>query len=120
DIEDDFRKMAGPAYEMAQRAAPFIGQQAAGGDVTCTSILAAKFNDGTSIVETLPSRNCHRGTMAIVLLDRKRSSIRACAERSLGFSAGSWIGSICFATRLTTGFGCPPASERNYRPLKLQ
>lgn len=54
DIQDDFRKMAGPAYEMAQRAAPFIGQQAAGGDVTCTSILAAKFNDGISIVEITP------------------------------------------------------------------
>src|SRR5262249_1021657 len=63
---------------------------------------------------------CHRGTMAIVLLDRKRSSIRACAERSLGFSAGSCIGSICFATPLTTGFGFPPASERHYRPLKLE
>jgi len=50
-IQSAFRELAIPAYEMAQRAAPFIGQQAAGGDVTCGSILAAKFNDGISIVE---------------------------------------------------------------------
>jgi len=51
EIQADFRGVAGPAFEMAQKAAPFIGQQAAGGDVTCGSILAAKFNDGISIVE---------------------------------------------------------------------
>jgi 20S proteasome alpha/beta subunit len=51
DIQASFRELAGPAFSMAQQAAPFIGQQAAGGDVTVGSILAAKFNDGISIVE---------------------------------------------------------------------
>jgi len=51
EIQGAFRELAAPAYEMAQRAAPFIGQQAAGGDVTCGSILAAKFNDGVFIIE---------------------------------------------------------------------
>jgi 20S proteasome alpha/beta subunit len=51
NIQAEFRKLVNPAFETAQKAIPLIGQMAAAGDVTCGSILAAKFEKGVSMIE---------------------------------------------------------------------
>lgn len=51
EFQNDYRSLIGPGFETAKKAVPLIGEAAAASDVTCGSILAAKFNDGIFIVE---------------------------------------------------------------------
>jgi 20S proteasome alpha/beta subunit len=52
-IQRKFRELIEPAFSVANKATPFLGQVAQL-DVICGSLVAAKFKDGVSVIEVTP------------------------------------------------------------------